>query len=506
MESFEAVIVVFALLVILHLVVNTKNLQDRYIILLALAVLILFNWQETRGSTESFTEVQPTLPEDTLDPFKTTATLYTTAFNTTSFSQSVTNNKVWKNIAPATNSKPACNDTSSSPANLVFVNSPTYTRETGFTMMNNAITGPLSCSLGISYNATYTIMLCFKTKELLSTGTNIDIFKIFANTPNNNGITLYIPAASIKNISEGFQTCSLILKIGAEEFICSYNASIAIPMESLLTCLWIVKDGANSVKIMYANEKFTSRILSTTTARFDNTNFSNKEFEIASSKNWNVDLFSVGIFNSVFGEDMIKKSYDWMKEIYDRNRAPLLKKMSSTITELTNKNQLLESCPYDLETCTVCNDIQNWKNPVGVLVNASKDCRAGINTFCLKNPTNPICGDCYTEKPSDNCTVVRSMLTNDSARQGILGEMTEEDQLVVKRKNNWYTESECKTVSVPKDNTINKIPVASKDPNTLKLYYKNGNIISEGEDVIMPQQIKEPTSMWSSIKGFFMGK
>lgn len=447
--SYDIGLFVMSLIIIIIAYIYLIKLPkfDAFILLLACGILGFYYQQTsfktketfqntgtvttTASSTASTTNALVQLEED-LSPIKKNATIYLTSFNSKSFDGK---GRIWRNVADPILIKNFCAQPSSSATttsiNFEFDSEPVYTRSTGINMNTQGIIGPLSCSLGIQFHTTYSIVIAFKPKDLtLATSSVIEIFKLFANSPNNNGISLTIPQKSIKSIANGaYTTTGLVLSVADKNYVCTQASSIDIPIEQDLLCIYFIVKDTDNVRIIYMNEKTKNQTILLSIKNPElfgnkNINFSNKEAIINSTKNWNVDLLTFGIFNAAFSTEQIGDLYNHTLQIYKKNKDEQYAKMAQTYNSLLQDVKQLQACPYDESTCNACLDVKDWKNTVGVLTTATTTCKKSINDYCSKNTTDSKCGGCWDSKNvafnSDACKLTRTLLGNPDNIQGTL--------------------------------------------------------------------------------------
>jgi hypothetical protein len=344
---------------------------------------------------------------------------YLSAFNKNSYGGS---GRTWTNLAKADAIKGGCS-TPTSAVNWTFDTDPSYTRQAGFVMNTQSITGPLSCALGISCHTPYSVAIAFKPRDVTVAGTSaVEIFKLFANATNNTGLSLVIPANSIKTTSTAaYTTTGLVVKIADKEYVCTFSGSPDIPVDKdLLSMLFITKD-TETLTVIYMNEKSATQttLLSVRDPAIlgdASINFSNKELAINATKNWNVNLLSLGIYKAALSSQEIGEFYSKFSSFYKRNRDDEYVALATSYNRLADTTEGLKACPYDAETCGACTDVADWRNTIGLLISAPPACKKAINNYCANanNLDDAKCGGCWNTKNalynSDACKTTRSLL------------------------------------------------------------------------------------------------
>ncbi len=421
----KGIILTFVLIVIVYILTNKKQIKTLDLSLLLVSVVALFWKQITYKSVvEKYLEVPETLTsllnqlkpiedEEDYSPISKNLLMYYTTYNSMSHTYGT---KVWRNVVDTTSTKTGdlqCN------SSMYFDLLPSFSKVLGFTLGPNKLTGPYSNTLGINYRGQYSLMLVFKHGNLRNDATvsnKIELIKLWANSPNNNAISLYIEPGSL-DIVNNTQFGKLMFQYGDYSPVhCKISKDDElIPIESNVLCfMFLVKDD-DKVKLLYMTEKNNSI---TTLAEFNVANtditFSNKEIYINRFNNWNANIFNFGIYRVALTDVYISNIYQHIKSLYlkttDPNYKPIVDTYNDTIIKLSKYIQ----CPFDEKTCAACKDVVEW-NDVNQIINASTTCRKSISEFCKKNTSHPFC-KCWNTKTSEyntvNCKILRSMFDN----------------------------------------------------------------------------------------------
>lgn len=421
----KGIILVFVLIVIVYILTYKKQIKTLDLSLLLVSIVALFWKQITYKSViEKYLEVPETLStllnnlkpiedEEDYTPISKNLLMYYTTYNSMSHTYGT---KIWRNIVDTTATKTGelqCN------TSMFFDLLPSFSKVAGFTLGPNKLTGPYSNTLGINYRGQYSLMLVFKHGNLRNDATvsnKIELVKLWANSPNNNGISLYIEPGSL-DVVNNTQFGKLMFQYGDYSPVhCTISKNDEfIPIESNVLCfMFIVKDD-DKVKVLYMTEKNNSI---TTLAEFNVANtditFSNKEIYINRFNNWNANILNFGIYKVALTDVYISNIYQHIKSLYlkttDPNYKPIVDTYNDTIIKLSKYVQ----CPFDDKTCASCKDVVEW-NDVNQILNASATCRKSISEFCKKNTSHPFC-KCWNTKLSEynstNCKVLRSMFDN----------------------------------------------------------------------------------------------
>lgn len=422
----KGIIITFVLIVIVYILTNKKKINTLDVSLLLVSIVAL-SWKQFtyKPLVEKFAEVPETLstllstlqPIDDEEDFKPIAKnllMYYTTYNSISHTYGT---KIWRNVIDTTSTKSGdlqCN------TSMYFDLLPSFSRVSGFTLGPNKLTGPYSNTLGINYRGQYSIMLVFKHGNLRNDATalnKIELIKLWANSPNNNGVSLYIEPGSL-NVENNTQFGKLMFQYADYSPVhCKISESDeSLPIENNVLCfIFIVKDN-DKVKVLYLTEK-SNTILTLAEFNVSTTDitFSNKEIFINRFNNWNANMFNFGIYKTALSDVSISNVYEHIKNIYLKTIDPNYKPIVDTYNETIRKLNKYIQCPFDEKTCKTCKDVIEW-NDINQIMNSSSQCRKAISEFCKKNQSHSFC-KCWNTKSeqykSTNCKILRSMFEND---------------------------------------------------------------------------------------------
>jgi hypothetical protein len=482
----KSIILTFVLIVIVYILTNKKHIRQLDVSLLLVSVVALCWKQMTyKSSIERYLEVPETLSkllndlkpiedEEDYEPISKNLLMYYTTYNSKSHTYGT---KIWRNVIDTTSTTSGqlqCN------TSMQFDLLPSFSKVSGFTLGPNKLTGPFSNTLGINYRSQYSLMLVFKHGNLKNDATasnKIELVKLWANSPNNNGISLYIEPGSL-NVTNNTQFGKLMLQYGDYSPVhCKISKDDELlPIESNVLCfVFVVKDD-DKIRLSYMTEKNNSIY---TLAEFNVANtditFSNKEIFINRFNNWNANIINFGIYKTALTDVNISNIYQHIKSLYlkttDPNYKPIVDTYNDTIVKLNKYVQ----CPFDQKTCDACKDVIEW-NDINQVMNASLTCRKTISEFCKKNTGHPFC-KCWNTKSSEyksnNCNVLRSMFENDQLKCMTNNEILE----LTKQCNKKADET---GVSYPDEYTFDKVRVKYDDSLTTQ------ERINLGKDVTKP--------------------
>lgn len=391
--------------------------------------------------------------EENIDDISSGLVLYTTAFNNRSYGG---NGKSWINIAKkktqtaTTTPPPAPTDSTTCKTeakSLDFDMSPVFSRKTGFFLGSNRLVGPFSNSTNIQFHNTYTIVLVVKHGNLIINDNDkeIELLKMYANSPNNNGLSMYIRAGSLQDINN-VQMGSLMFQYADMQPMMCLKAQQDTLMnldKDELMFYFIIKD-IDHVKVVYMSEKTNDvKTLRTIDISHNDINFSNKEMVINRMVNWNANLFNVAFYNFALSDQDVPAFYNHVMDEYMKSNDPsfskVLSKYNTTLDYLTN----LLKCPYDTATCNACSTITNWLDP-NQLMMASAECKAAVNSSCSTNSKEMMC-KCWDRAAAiyntESCRMYRSIFDKDDG--GFLKFLTVADLEFIKKKYKLIAVDEC---------------------------------------------------------------
>jgi hypothetical protein len=437
-------ILAYILFISIFIILNIKKIHISDLIMIVISSIILiisFYYKPSIKETfidkvqtldDILSQYQPINLEEDYSSIKKNLVVYTTAFNDLSYKTGTT----WNNLfADSVLNK-----------NFNFEINPIFSRKNGFYMGNNRIIGPYSNLLDIDFVNTFTIVLCCKHGNLVTSNisTEIELIKLYANSPNNNALTLFIQSNSLQQ-SNNIQTGTLLFQESSNDPIpclISPNDTVLNFEQDTLTFYFIIK-GTDYMRILTMNEK-TNTIYELLRFNMSNTDitFSNKEIIFNRFKNWNASIFNFAIYNSALSDDEITSYYNHTLTEYqkytDPNFQAMVSQYNSTIATLAN----FLKCPYDKPTCDSCKSITKW-NDVTQLLSASSTCRKSINDYCAINTGNPLC-TCWntssTVYNTDNCKLYRAIFNGSTSW---LENLSPTDLEFIKSKYGFLYPEEC---------------------------------------------------------------
>jgi hypothetical protein len=282
-------------------------------------------------------------------------------------------------------------------------------------------------------------MLAFKNGKLYnesSISSGIELLKLYANSPNNNGISLYFePGSLITQDTTEFGKLMLQFADSDPIQLKLTSADKLMRVDNNILCFIFIVRYDDSVRVIYMNETNNTTY---ELAKFNISNseitFSNKEALINGRKNWNSRIYNVGIWNTALTDVYINNIYQHVLSLHNKFNSPSYTSMVKTYNEAAEKLSFLTKCPFDQKTCGSCKSISLWTDITQVLY-APLTCRQSVTKYCSANPTKPMC-ECWNPKKdiynTPACRVLRDAFEED--QQNLCKKMSDKDLECIKMK------------------------------------------------------------------------
>ena len=412
--SMIPIVYIFLILVVAYVSVGFARVPKLDLALIIVAILtlvytIVFNttYEHFAAQEINTDNLKPIELEEDISAIKERLVVYNTAFNKISYNE---NGNAWLNMIV-----PKEGESENSTFN--FELPPVFSRKSGFYMGNNRLVGPFCNALNIQYHNTFTCVIACKHGNLLVEQSNneIELVKFYANSPNNNGLSLYIQKGSLQNVNN-VQMGKLMLQYSSRDpFQCKLKESDELISfeRDVYTFYFIIKD-TDHIRVAVMTEKNTNidEILRFNVENTDVT-FSNKELVINRLKNWNGNVYNFALYNVALTDDDITNLYahmlgEYMKYV-NPNYISMIQQYNETLA-LLNK---YVSCPYDKNVCTSCSTVDKW-NSMEQVLGASAQCKSAINEFCMANMNHPLCKCWNTQSStygSDSCKMFKGIFS-----------------------------------------------------------------------------------------------
>ncbi len=314
-------------------------------------------------------------------------------------------------------SGPGCSPLDMNNAELTFTSTPAFSKENGFVMGQNKIAGPLSHLVGISGDMPFSIFtLCQFTKQM-SRDEDVTVFKLFANTLNNNGISLVMKggtsAGATNTLTIRGQIAfgnSVVLPLKSND-----NENIAVKL-NVPMMINVIKDyGRLQVSLIDVGSKEYNKtvLVDKELGAHAPVVFSNTELTINQTGNWGANMHTFACSARALGD---KDLSDWFTHY-----KTLMRQFD---IEYQNLNTTLEeakqatTCTFDALTCAACSGVKDWSNMSSIMA-AGPACMTAINAYCTRNPGSKRCECWNLNNPAYNttCAPLRQLFQGTTASE-----------------------------------------------------------------------------------------
>lgn len=466
---------------------SSKLHVKTYILIASLGVL-MYTVTKKPYQIEKFADPDYSLlsMEEDIKPIIRNLVVYLTAFNSDSYKKG----KTWKNLIKKSSTTKCMSD-----QEFTFENTPVYSRQTGYYLGSNRLVGPYSNNIGIQFLDTFTIVLACKHKTLDTSSAEIELFKLYANSADNNGLSLFIQNGSITNTAS-VQTGRLCLKYADQDpIICRRSSnSDVIQFDMSAVSYYFVVKGTDVLKLIYMDSSSsTLHTIATLTLSNTDVTFSNKEMVINRLMNWNANIYMFAVYETALPDVDITNVYNHMNNEYQKNIDVHFTDMVSNYNDILTKLNALKACPYDEKVCTNCSSVTDWTD-LSQIVSANNVCLKSINDFCALNADkHPFC-QCWktssADYNSDRCKLLRSLFSDKNA---LLDSLNMNDLSFIRNKYGFITSEDCpkqSSLSEYKENRFN-----TYDFNKLRVNLDN----APNTTVVKPHAISSDTDYNSAI-------
>jgi hypothetical protein len=385
--------------------------------------LVLINNKKQTKPLEQFANDNNIIDYDeNIAYISTGLTLYYSVFSDSSYNPKKGNNgdlRKWYNISPYFKNidGSSCSAMQFNESHMNFFNTPTYSREDGIMLGNNYITGPMSYTLGISGNTQYSIFIFVKFMSISPSKNDIELFQIFGNTQNLNGIRLFMTGNNTDAVSKDISGCNMYLEIGANTPLqCVKEGSRNIMFQHNKSYLFVMTNNNSNIKLSLfdgLNGNKIELINSPVSSQMYDISFSNKYMIINQYQNVNGNIYTYGVYNKVLTDnDMLNIQKHLFSQI--KILDPVVIEKDKIIETLKSDIVNIKACPYDKDTCNACSSVTDWTNINAIMTTKDTYCLDAINQFCNENPSHYLC-KCWNSNDnsytSSQCTNYRNIYT-----------------------------------------------------------------------------------------------
>jgi hypothetical protein len=383
-------------------------------------------------------------------------TVYYSTFSKMSFPKS---SRTWYNISPFFSTPDnSCPDVRIEDTHAMFTQIPNYSRETGFTIGSTAIQGPQSHQLGITGNGSFSVFFALKFSVLNQDAkVPYELVKLYANTPNNNGLSISIPSRNVAHVGNSYGI-NLEVTLGTQVFTASdptTNQALLMLNTSFTYLFILVKDNLQLSLYMYPNidnlstnpqARFTLINKAAVNPSQDDILLSNRAMMFNRNQNVFGNLYSLGFYNKPLDDSHISMLFLHLQtEIHKSNQ--LLKDLASQIQLLQTQIDDAKACKYNAAVCEACKDVKDWTNISSIILGGSDECLGQIDSYCTANPKSELC-TCWDSSNSLSKTTQCQNYVNIFRKNKVFSpDNVDKDTLdIIKSKNGLCSCSELETL------------------------------------------------------------
>lgn len=443
--------------------------------------------------------------------------LYTTVFNTTSYSGS---GKQWNNVATTTDnikdsssldSETQCKHVSLSRSKLMFDNIPTFSKANGFVMSTNRLIGPMCNELGVNLTNPFTIFLSFRNGTFIPEPVyNVNILKLYGNSQNNNALSLFITNDTI-SVENGVQSGDLKLMWTDDTknlLTCRLNDdddTFVFEKDNIIT-LFIVRN-TEDIKVLYAvGDRIDIKELGSKALAATTVTFANKELEINKSNTWKANMYAFGIMDGAITNASAVSIHRHLYGEHLKANNQMLQDMMIAHNDMLNYINSFRQCPLDTSTCDACSTITDWTNTVSI-VQATTPCRNAINKYCQRNPQTSMCSCWNANSPdfmTDQCKMFRAIF--ESGSNSFLSALTQSDLDYLSKTYNLINVSNCPPPSPCDCSRVNLVNNTYRDIDYDQMRIDPRGIVRghAKSRIVSPYELENPTiTSYGSVAPMF---
>lgn len=327
------------------------------------------------------------------------------------------NTRKWLNIAPYFPTDLEVQPTQACPGqvllkdtHLYFTETPSYSKSGGFLLGKNKVVGPRSHELGINANDSFTFAMLLKFdgftfsgssgsvlqesrgREVESAANSVELLKLFANTPGNNGLDFGYGYAAPVTGGQNMAQITMYIHYGQKQF----NSATTTVHTGFVYLITIVKTMGSIQVNLYPNvgdiastPQMFNTLLTLKIEEVDDDAdvlLANKELQVNGTSNAQVHLFAMAVWNRSLPDFVVADFYNaFQAELQKSNET--LRNLAGQISNLQREMMASKQCPFDESTCSMCMGVRDWTNTTDLLQNGGDACLRKINAFCSANPT-----------------------------------------------------------------------------------------------------------------------
>jgi hypothetical protein len=343
-------------------------------------------------------------------------TMYTSCFSSASY-PGPSAGRNWRSIAPALpGTSLTCANGAVRNLDLQFKVTPSFSSREGFALGTNTLTGPLSYTLGINGDMACSIFTVCQWNADIASDAEVSVFKLYANTANNNGLSLVLKPGDPTPNMISMQAYVKVGKSISQQ--CKMNDSpniLVVPRTPYI--LTVVKDYGHLMVFLtnLSSVDFnTITLLDFSAGAVEPLVFSNTDMTINETANWSANMMAFACFSRALTDNDRTSWFAHYKENLRRFDANYMAMVSDL-----QAAQRLRSCPFDGPTCSACAATKDWSNMSSIIA-AGPSCLKAIDIYCTANPTAPRCECWKMNDPSYTtaaCKALRDLFSGQPTQQ-----------------------------------------------------------------------------------------
>jgi hypothetical protein len=340
-----------------------------------------------------------------------TLTLYYSAFSKNSLPKE--QDRVWTNISPFFKDTKvvSCKYLSFENTHMISNDSLYANRAIGIQLLSNSLTGPASHLLGVQGNGTFSIFVVLTFNSIFSsTDEQLDIFKLFGNTLNNNGLTLSIEKGRVQNELKNKDEISFKVTYGGFDVLHSnVKDKKTFKVDLTQPYLIVLTKNHKSINLNLHNlstefsHKSTISVIDNEELKEPNVLFSNKELIINENKNINGNIYAFGVYNMFLMDESHLHNYMY-HQIFKSSE--IFMKEARQVLKFQNELEQMKACPYNASVCKDCIEVSDWTD-MNQLISSKGKCKDAIHNYCTENVNDPKC-ICW-KNDSSECVSFRNI-------------------------------------------------------------------------------------------------
>lgn len=402
---------------------NAKILE--FIVISMCACILLIHSSRSKKlsvSHEKFVNTPQSISNTNEDISSITSglTVYYSAFNKDSYDTTNGNKgdiRKWYNVSPFLSEaeRTSCLLSRYNESHMMFDETPTYSRQDGFALGSNSITGPMSYTLGMQQRTQYTMFMFVKFTSITPSSSDIDIVQLFGNTENLNAIRFYIRGNNVDARANSAHV-NMFFEFGSNtQFQCrQYLGSGIVEIQYGKPYLIIMVNNNSNIKVSMYDSEVSNKVElvnESGSANMFNIMFSNKNMVINKNKNFNGNIFAFGIYNRILTDN---DKINLQRHLYSQFEItdPRTIERERVIESLRSDIGKMQACPFDESTCSSCRSVTDWTDISAVFASQNPACLTAIQKYCSENPSHAKC-QCWNSNSaiysSTSCTNFRKI-------------------------------------------------------------------------------------------------